>query len=95
MAKAEKKTSTKAASATSAVASDEKSKAVQTVHVAQTGAVKEVKLKAGMTVAQAIRASQLSVTNKSVRLNGQPCTDMDTVLKADDSILLVGQVAGA
>ncbi|MBI3572020.1 MoaD/ThiS family protein [Candidatus Kaiserbacteria bacterium] len=66
------------------------------VTVVQTGAVREIDFTEGMTVKQAIAAADLQVSeNHEVRLNGSPCPDHDTVLKAGDQVMIVGQIAGA
>lgn len=66
------------------------------VTVVQTGAVREIDFTEGMTVKQAIATAELRVSDDhEVRLNGAPCPDQDTVLKAGDQVMVVGQIAGA
>jgi len=66
------------------------------VTIAQTGNVKEVEFKAGLTVKQALAAASISTgSGVEVRLNGAACADQDTTLSANDTILVVGRIRGA
>lgn len=65
------------------------------VTLAQTGDVQQLAFKDGLTVAQALEAKNWKLTKANeVRLNGAICTDLDTALKPDDQVLVVGQIAG-
>ena len=57
------------------------------------GRIKEVFIDDGTTVSQVLAEAELSNEEGfSVRLNGEPVTDMDTVVYDGDSITLVREV---
>jgi len=67
----------------------------KSITVAQTGAVQSVTFKRGMTVAAALTAASITVDRgREVRINGASA-DSETVLKANDTVLIVGSIRGA
>ena len=69
--------------------------AASTVTVAQTGAVQSVSFKRGMTVDQALKSASVTVgRGREIRVNGAAASG-DLVLKANDTILIVGAIRGA
>ena len=68
---------------------------MSTITIAQTGSVSEVEFTEGMTVEQALAASDISVgEGRSVRVNGREAGPTAT-LSANDTILIVGEIRGA
>ena len=66
-----------------------------TVTIAQTGSVKEVEFTEGMTVQQALDASDITIgSGRSVRVNGRERSP-DFALRENDTILIVGEIRGA
>ncbi len=67
------------------------------VTIVQTGSTpQEVNFEEGMTVAEALEASGLSAgEGVEVRLNGAANDDLEAVLSAGDTILLVSSIRGA
>ncbi len=69
--------------------------AAGTVTIAQTGSVTPVDFAEGMTVGAALRAADQTVgEDRELRVNGQVATE-DTVLSANDTVLIVGAIRGA
>lgn len=67
-----------------------------TVTVAQTGSVQEIAFEEGMTIAEALKLAGLTVgSGYQVRLNGATEKNMDTKLRVNDTVLVVGQIRGA
>lgn len=66
------------------------------ISVVQTGRVLELDYYEGMTVRQALEQAEFNLrATAEVRLNNNPCTDLDTVLGAGDQVMIVGHVRGA
>lgn len=67
-----------------------------TITIAQTGSVKEVDFKEGMTVGEALAAAEITLPEgMELRLNNAAHDDLDEVLNAGDQILIVGAIRGA
>ena len=66
-----------------------------TITIAQTGEVKEVAFKTGMTVGEALAAGSITIgRGRTVRVNGRT-VDNSYELASNDTILIVGNVRGA
>jgi sulfur carrier protein ThiS len=67
----------------------------ETVTFAQTGNVQPLAFRPGLTIKQALAELSWSIEDgQQLRLNGTLCTDFDTELKANDQVLVVGEIAG-
>ena len=66
------------------------------VTVIQTGEVNEIDFEEGMTVGEALEKAAMSVgEGMEIRLNGDAHDDLEEVLSAGDTILIVGAIRGA
>ena len=67
----------------------------ETVTFAQTGNVQPLAFRPGLTIKQALAELSWKIEDgQQLRLNGTVCTDFDTELKANDQVLIVGEIAG-
>ena len=71
------------------------SSGISPITFAQTGRVQEIPYEAGMTIAQALRTLNVTLTRgQELRLNNTPIRDHDTTLSPGDQLMSVGNVSG-